>query len=51
MMSQKLQAVFDGKTPYGWQLDAAEALVLELMVSPRAWRVLNTFANKPQLLK
>ena len=30
MMSQMLQDVFDGKTPYDWQLDAAEALFLGL---------------------
>jgi ATP-dependent helicase YprA (DUF1998 family) len=29
-MSSKLQDVFDGRTPYDWQLDAAEALVLGL---------------------
>src|SRR6267154_6369804 len=30
MMSQKLQDVFHGRTPYDWQLDAAEALILGL---------------------
>src|SRR5712691_5369431 len=30
MMSQKLQDIFDGRIPYDWQLDAAEALVLGL---------------------
>jgi ATP-dependent helicase YprA (DUF1998 family) len=29
-MSQKLQDAFDGRIPYDWQLDAAEALVLGL---------------------
>lgn len=29
-MSQKLQDVFDGRVPYDWQLDAAEALILGL---------------------
>ena len=29
-MSQKLQNVFNGRIPYDWQLDAAEALVLGL---------------------
>ena len=29
-MSQKLQDIFDGKTPYSWQLDAAEAIILGL---------------------
>ena len=28
-MSQKLQDVFDGRVPYDWQLDAAEALILQ----------------------
>ena len=30
MMSQRLQDAFDGKSPYAWQLDAAEALILGL---------------------
>jgi ATP-dependent helicase YprA (DUF1998 family) len=30
MMSRKLQDAFDGRMPYDWQLDAAEALVLGL---------------------
>jgi ATP-dependent helicase YprA (DUF1998 family) len=29
-MSQKLQDVFNGRIPYDWQLDAAEALILGL---------------------
>ena len=30
MMSRKLQDVFNGRIPYEWQLDAAEALILGL---------------------
>jgi ATP-dependent helicase YprA (DUF1998 family) len=29
-MSRKLQDVFNGRIPYEWQLDAAEALILGL---------------------
>ena len=29
-MSQKVQDVFNGKTPYSWQLDTAEAIILGL---------------------
>ena len=29
-MDQKLQDDFDGRSPYNWQLDAAEALILGL---------------------
>jgi len=29
-MARKFQDVFDGRKPYDWQLDAAEALVLGL---------------------
>ena len=29
-MSQKLQDVFEGRIPYDWQLDAAEAIILGL---------------------
>jgi ATP-dependent helicase YprA (DUF1998 family) len=29
-MSRKLQDVFEGRIPYDWQLDAAEALILGL---------------------
>ena len=30
MMSQRLQDTFDRNSPYAWQLDAAEALILRL---------------------
>jgi hypothetical protein len=30
-MSQKLQNIFNGRIPYDWQLDAAEALILGLI--------------------
>ncbi len=29
-MSQKLQEIFDGRSPYDWQLDTAEAIILGL---------------------